>query len=262
MVIDQVDVAGGVRLFVISENQTPVSRDGQAPDPFPLAFERVKLPSGKPAELAEILGGFKGEQKLAQLVGHRRRHPLCLAVLIEMPKPLVAKPCQLHFTISSPQYVRLYRTRQVLCGNCRSACSLSVPRLCQNAICSGGVGCLLSESRFPKLLETLEIERTRWTLWRRRSRLTSRRPQVQVLYRPPLLPGVVVFWWRHPASAIPRGRSEVGLSRLPVTQEIAGSSPVGPATISITSRAGTERFLRFQLRQNTFRPAARFGLKY
>ena len=27
-----------------------------------------------------------------------------------------------------------------------------------------------------------------------------------------------------------RARSEVGLSRLPVTEEIAGSNPVGPAT--------------------------------
>lgn len=30
--------------------------------------------------------------------------------------------------------------------------------------------------------------------------------------------------------AMIRARSEVGLSRLPVTEEIAGSNPVGPAT--------------------------------
>lgn len=30
-----------------------------------------------------------------------------------------------------------------------------------------------------------------------------------------------------------RARSEVGLSRLPVTEEIAGSNPVGPATKTV-----------------------------
>src|ERR1019366_9120370 len=30
MVVDQIDIAGGVRLFVVAENQPPVSGDGQA----------------------------------------------------------------------------------------------------------------------------------------------------------------------------------------------------------------------------------------
>src|ERR1700726_1066596 len=31
MVIEQVNIAGGVRLFVVTENQPPVARDSQAP---------------------------------------------------------------------------------------------------------------------------------------------------------------------------------------------------------------------------------------
>src|SRR5712692_10906615 len=46
MVVDQVDVAGGVRLFVVPENQPPVSGDGQAPDPLQAPFERVQLHPG------------------------------------------------------------------------------------------------------------------------------------------------------------------------------------------------------------------------
>jgi hypothetical protein len=50
--------------------------DGQAPESFQVAFERVQLPSWKPANLVEVVGGFDGEQKLAQLVSHRGRYPL------------------------------------------------------------------------------------------------------------------------------------------------------------------------------------------
>jgi hypothetical protein len=34
MVVDQIDPAGGVRLFVVPENQPPVSGDSQALEPF------------------------------------------------------------------------------------------------------------------------------------------------------------------------------------------------------------------------------------
>jgi hypothetical protein len=44
----------------------------------------MQLPAGKPAELLQHLGGFEGEQKLAQLVGHRGRHPLGVSVLVEL----------------------------------------------------------------------------------------------------------------------------------------------------------------------------------
>lgn len=40
--------------------------------------------------------------------------------------------------------------------------------------------------------------------------------------------------WYHTWSAkAMRARSEVGLSRLPVTEKIAGSNPVGPATKTV-----------------------------
>jgi hypothetical protein len=99
MVVDQVNIAGSVRLFVVAENQPPVSGDGQAPESFQVAFERVQLPSWEPAELVQRLGGFEGEQKLAQLVGHRGRHPLGVAVFMELPQPFVAKANKLHVVL-------------------------------------------------------------------------------------------------------------------------------------------------------------------
>src|SRR5208282_1066826 len=62
VVVDQVDIADGVRLFVVAEYQPPVSGNGQAPYSFQVAFERMQLPAGKPAELLQRFGGFEGEQ--------------------------------------------------------------------------------------------------------------------------------------------------------------------------------------------------------
>src|ERR1022692_1143453 len=85
MVVDQIDIAGSVRLFVVPENQPPVSSDSQAPKSFQVAFKRMQLPAWKPAELLQRLGGFESEQKLAQLVSHRGRHPLGVPVFVELP---------------------------------------------------------------------------------------------------------------------------------------------------------------------------------
>jgi hypothetical protein len=84
VVVDQIDVAGGIRLFVVSENQPPVSGDSQAPESFPVALERMQLPAGKSAELLQRFGVFKGEQKLAQLVDLRRRNPSDVSVLVKL----------------------------------------------------------------------------------------------------------------------------------------------------------------------------------
>src|ERR1035437_4956848 len=104
MVVDQVNLFGSVRLFAVAENQTPVPGDGQAPESFHAAFERVQLPSWKPAELVEGLGGFDSEQKFPQLVGHRGRHPLGVAVFMELPEPFVAKANQSHVIPDSSMY--------------------------------------------------------------------------------------------------------------------------------------------------------------
>src|SRR5271165_2242213 len=61
MVVNQVNIAGGVRLFLVPEDQTPVSGDRQAPELFQVAFKRMQLPTRKPVELRLGLGGFKGE---------------------------------------------------------------------------------------------------------------------------------------------------------------------------------------------------------
>src|ERR1039457_4717315 len=77
MVVDQVNIAGSVRLFAGAENQPPVSGDSQAPKPFQAAFRRMQFPARKPAELLNRLGGFEGERKFVLPVGHRgRRHAL------------------------------------------------------------------------------------------------------------------------------------------------------------------------------------------
>src|SRR5271157_734982 len=55
MVVDQVNLAGSIRLFVVAENQTPVPGDGQAPESRHVSFERVQLPSWEPAELVKSL---------------------------------------------------------------------------------------------------------------------------------------------------------------------------------------------------------------
>src|SRR5260370_39074997 len=59
MVVDQVNIPGGVRLFVVAENQPPVSDDSQAPKSFQVAFKRMQLPAWKPAELLQRLGGLR-----------------------------------------------------------------------------------------------------------------------------------------------------------------------------------------------------------
>ena len=78
MVVDQVNFARSVRLFAVAENQAPVSGDGQAPESFQAALERVQLPSRKPAELVEGLGGFEGEQKFPSLSAIEGGSPLAL----------------------------------------------------------------------------------------------------------------------------------------------------------------------------------------
>src|ERR1700693_5273196 len=84
VIVDQINVAGGVRPFVVPENQPPVSGNSQAPRSFPVALQRMQSPSGKAAKLLQRLGGFEGEQKLAQLIGHRGRHALGASLLVEL----------------------------------------------------------------------------------------------------------------------------------------------------------------------------------
>src|ERR1700689_496052 len=44
IVVDQVNIAGSVRLFVVAENQPPVSGDSQAPKSVQIAFKWMQLP--------------------------------------------------------------------------------------------------------------------------------------------------------------------------------------------------------------------------
>ena len=96
MVVDQTNIAGGIRLFVVPENQPPVSSDSEAPRPFQVAFKRMQLPARKPSELLRRRGGFKGEQKLAQLVGHRGRHTLGVPIFMKLLEPFMAKADKVH----------------------------------------------------------------------------------------------------------------------------------------------------------------------
>src|SRR5450755_3426892 len=58
MVIDQVNIAGSVRVFVVTENQAPISGDSQAPESFQVTFQRMQVPAWKPAKLFKRLGGL------------------------------------------------------------------------------------------------------------------------------------------------------------------------------------------------------------
>src|SRR5580704_6985184 len=48
MVVDQIKIAGGVRPFLVLENQAPVSGDGHAPEPLQVTFKRMQPPAWKP----------------------------------------------------------------------------------------------------------------------------------------------------------------------------------------------------------------------
>ena len=85
MVVDQINIAGRVRLFLVPENQPPVSGDGKAPEPFQVAFEWMQLPARKQAELLQRRRGFEREKKLAQLVSHLGRNPFGVSVFVELP---------------------------------------------------------------------------------------------------------------------------------------------------------------------------------
>src|SRR5216683_6242919 len=85
VIIDQVNVADSIRFFVVTKNQPSVSGDSQAPQSLQVAFKRMQLPSGKPAELFQRLGGLHGQQKLEQLVSHRGRYASSSPVLIKLP---------------------------------------------------------------------------------------------------------------------------------------------------------------------------------
>src|ERR1017187_217733 len=62
----------------------------------------MQPPAGKPAELVRALGGFEGEQKLAHLVGHRRRTEACT-------------PCR-PSPEAPPWHSRLRGAAEALCG--------------------------------------------------------------------------------------------------------------------------------------------------
>jgi hypothetical protein len=112
VVVDQVNIAGFMGIFVIAEDQSPVSGYGQAPESLEVTLERVQLPAGEFAELLQCLGGFDGEEQLAQLFSHCRRQGTGVSVFIELPQALMAKPDHLHGA-SRIHNVRYHRTCQV-----------------------------------------------------------------------------------------------------------------------------------------------------
>src|ERR1017187_8747900 len=112
VVVDQVNIAGCIGIFVIAEDQSPVSGYGQAPESLEVTLERVQLPAGKLAELFQRLGCIDGEEQLAQLFSHCRRQRTGVSLFVELPQALVAKPDQLHGA-SHIHNVRYHRTCQV-----------------------------------------------------------------------------------------------------------------------------------------------------
>src|SRR5579863_1304923 len=68
----------------------------------------MQLPAWKLAKLLQRLGGFKREQKLAQLVGHGGRHPFGGSILPKLLQPFVAKADKLHAVPGSCYFFSMY----------------------------------------------------------------------------------------------------------------------------------------------------------
>jgi hypothetical protein len=87
-----------------------------APSPSGNESNRYLLQYSSLCHSGKSSASFQGEQKLAQLVGHRRRYPFVAFVFIELTKPFVAKATKLHLISSLFHYVRSNRTRQASLG--------------------------------------------------------------------------------------------------------------------------------------------------
>src|ERR1700674_995410 len=104
----------------------------------------------------------------------------------------------------------------------------TVRELCKNPTFSVHWGYLLSESRFPDLLETLVLKSFQWNCWRRVSCFASRGSPVRSRSRPPTLP--------FERKQIPRFVGNVSAQKFPVElleasfvlckQGVTGSIPV------------------------------------
>src|ERR1035441_1706255 len=64
VIVNQIDIAGCIRLFVVAKNQPPVSRNGQTPETVQIAFQPMQFPPWKPAHLIQSVGRLLREQKL------------------------------------------------------------------------------------------------------------------------------------------------------------------------------------------------------
>src|ERR1035438_7648228 len=64
VIVNQVDVAGRIRLFVVAKNQPPVSRNGQTPETVQIALQPMQFPPWKPVHLIHAVGRLQREQQL------------------------------------------------------------------------------------------------------------------------------------------------------------------------------------------------------
>ena len=93
MVVDQVDIARRVRLFVVRKNQAPISCDGEAPESLQVALGGCSFRS-------KSVSGFEREQQLTRLVRHRGLHALGVVIRVEMQKAFVPKAYKLNCVFS------------------------------------------------------------------------------------------------------------------------------------------------------------------
>src|ERR1035438_2342743 len=112
VVIDKVNIAGSIGIFVVAKDQSPVSGNSQAPESLQVTLERMQLPARKSSELIQRFGGLDGQEQLAQFASHRGRHETRIFVLIELAQSFVMKPDKLH----DPSILMMYgSTVQVKC---------------------------------------------------------------------------------------------------------------------------------------------------
>jgi hypothetical protein len=74
----------------------------------------MELPARKSADLIKAFRRFNGEQKLAQLIGHRAGYTLCIVVVMQGLKPSVANPAEMHVSpslcMAAPYIVKHFYT--------------------------------------------------------------------------------------------------------------------------------------------------------
>jgi hypothetical protein len=94
VVVDEIDIEGSSLLE--AEDDPPVARDGDAPEPRQIADEGMQPPAGIERHLPWLPDPVQDRQDTPDLVGTLRRHPAPVTVLPQPPQTLVPEAADSH----------------------------------------------------------------------------------------------------------------------------------------------------------------------